>query len=715
MVNRFTNITPSSFTPLTLQEIMAVPLAKQKQHDELLAGADEFTALKSQRLSQDADAVDARLGELRGRADDISSSLLEGGVSRDLMGQLRRLKREKEVEFGQEGLVGSAAANFASATKFVNDLATKKEQQAGWSPARAKAWAQKQVAGFKGTDAGDGTFRTFQGQGLATKVDFGEFIENAIDNISEKVEPTALQAIRVGGLPAFNRAFQSGEITSVDYNRIMESVVMQAKNNPDLLASLEQEAFFTGETNPTDFGDFSYQKDESGKIISRKWNVGNSMAARRLAGAAIGAAFENTTIDYKILKDDLAFFMHKKGLEEQDALSLVNFSSGEMNQLDRSNFDSIKDNLEIAQQELGAVEIGIEGKRNALIANGIDPDTDRQYQKMQSDYAASKIKYSNAQARLDNVYKNVDKRVLTDKERKLLDVVEVIEGSASLKKTAEDLGIELVPGFSGSNEIKLKIMEKMGVKTSDVSRNADGLYNFDNITEDVRETRNAGAKKYLAANPQAEYFTRLNAESTGKFATKIGRMNVLLSENFTPGSATLAYGKGRLDDAGMEDQIGKPSEKGYIYKVELTDGWDDNGQKFNNLIVTNPDTGKVASYQIIDNLNSDFYNEAAAQLGKGSFTQRKMANDLRVGSAYMPGIKRSNMAFQDKGEFGGIPFSDRDGNALPVKWEKHSDASGEFFTASIGGVPLNDGQSIQGEKEMAIAVDNFVQSKIPKE
>ena len=41
-MNRYSNISQATYTPLSLQEIMAVPLAKQAQHDALQAEADEM-------------------------------------------------------------------------------------------------------------------------------------------------------------------------------------------------------------------------------------------------------------------------------------------------------------------------------------------------------------------------------------------------------------------------------------------------------------------------------------------------------------------------------------------------------------------------------------------------------------------------------------------------------------------------------------------------
>ena len=36
-MNRYTQLSPSQFSPLSLEEIMLVPSMKRKQHDDLLA------------------------------------------------------------------------------------------------------------------------------------------------------------------------------------------------------------------------------------------------------------------------------------------------------------------------------------------------------------------------------------------------------------------------------------------------------------------------------------------------------------------------------------------------------------------------------------------------------------------------------------------------------------------------------------------------------
>lgn len=696
---------------------MMVPMAKQKQHDELQAAADEYQSLTSKRLSQDNDAVTAKLDELRGRADEISTGLLEGGVNSDLINKFRKLKRDKDKEFSQEGLVGNAAMNYDTATKFVNDLATEKERQAGWSPARAKAWAQAQVANFQGTANADGTFNTFAGRELAQKYDLQEFMEDAIDNVAEQVSPIGLQVIKVGGLPAFQQAFQSGKVSRKDYNTIMESMVIQAQNNPDLLASLNQEAFWTNEKTPTDFGRFEIVKDQNGRDV-RKWQVGNSFAGRRMAGMALGARYNNVDLNYKFLKDDLGLMMYERGLDEQKAVSLINFTHGEMNQIDRSNLDDIKNSVDMAGQELQRAKMELDALKKNPNANP------RQIERLERSYRDAKINYSNDQARLDSIYKNVDMTSLNDSDRKVLGVIEAVEQYGSAQAAAESMGINLpspgrkatISGFNEENWYRMRLAERMGVDLNQYTGTGNNM-GWYNLTGSVRNKRNKGAKEYLEANPQAEYFTRFNAESTGKFATEIGRANKLQTDiaNRTQGQGmTLAYGKGRFEDLDLENLIG-PSNKGYNFAVELTDGWDSQGNKFNNVIISNPETNEVTSIQVIDNTNPTTYMMAAKQMAGGSYAHQKYAEDLMAGFNYMPEIKRSNLAFQDKGTIGAVPLSTRDGEPVQVNWRKVEDASGTYYLADVNGEPLNGGNSIQGEKEMALAIDRFVKSKMPKE
>lgn len=112
MANRFTNISTSSFKPLSLDEIMAVPLAKQAQHDEASLALDEFSKMESSSLDADKEYVQGQIGAFQGESSAISDSLLEGGVNRSLVNKIKGLRNRKNMEFSLQGKTGQASAAY---------------------------------------------------------------------------------------------------------------------------------------------------------------------------------------------------------------------------------------------------------------------------------------------------------------------------------------------------------------------------------------------------------------------------------------------------------------------------------------------------------------------------------------------------------------------------------------------------------------------------
>ena len=106
------DISTSSFKPLSLDEIMMVPLAKQKQEDEAVLALDELDAMQSNALVQDQDYVSGQIAAFRKESDDISKRILDEGVDRGLINKVRGLRRRKNEEFSISGKTGQAAAAF---------------------------------------------------------------------------------------------------------------------------------------------------------------------------------------------------------------------------------------------------------------------------------------------------------------------------------------------------------------------------------------------------------------------------------------------------------------------------------------------------------------------------------------------------------------------------------------------------------------------------
>jgi hypothetical protein len=233
-MNRYTSLSTGSFKPLDLQTIMMIPMAKQKQHDEAQSAANEYAALQASSLEQDREAVTGKLESLRGEANKITATLLDRGVDRNTMAKLNELKRSKEKEFGQQGLIGNAQANYSSASAFVKDLTEKKERQAGWSPSEAKKWAQAQVASFKGTDAGAGKFNSFSGKELEDYVDTNKWINDNIAKVAADTDPIMLQ--KYGTVAQFETAWKSGTVEHKDASKIIKALALQAQYDHELQA-----------------------------------------------------------------------------------------------------------------------------------------------------------------------------------------------------------------------------------------------------------------------------------------------------------------------------------------------------------------------------------------------------------------------------------------------------------------------------------------------
>ena len=106
------DISTSSFKPLSLDEIMMVPLAKQKQEDQSILALDELDAMKSNALAQDQEYVSGQISAFQKESDDISSRILDQGVDRSLVNKVRGLRRRKDDEFSITGKTGQAAAAY---------------------------------------------------------------------------------------------------------------------------------------------------------------------------------------------------------------------------------------------------------------------------------------------------------------------------------------------------------------------------------------------------------------------------------------------------------------------------------------------------------------------------------------------------------------------------------------------------------------------------
>lgn len=111
-MNRYTNITPSQFNPLTMEEIFSVPLMKQKKHDQTQAQLDEMGIFDLNRLQADDDTAKQYVNDYRNRIDAETDSIMSKGISNQSVRNVRNLVRDKNKWMSNDGVGGKIQANY---------------------------------------------------------------------------------------------------------------------------------------------------------------------------------------------------------------------------------------------------------------------------------------------------------------------------------------------------------------------------------------------------------------------------------------------------------------------------------------------------------------------------------------------------------------------------------------------------------------------------
>lgn len=107
-MNRYDSITPSKFSPLSLEEIMLVPSMKRKQHDDLLAKQEflrgELAKVDPLKVHLD-EAVKLR-EEMNNKLTAQAEQLAKSGIDPNTQGQFLALNREYQNLTGPTGRLG---------------------------------------------------------------------------------------------------------------------------------------------------------------------------------------------------------------------------------------------------------------------------------------------------------------------------------------------------------------------------------------------------------------------------------------------------------------------------------------------------------------------------------------------------------------------------------------------------------------------------------
>ena len=159
MSNRYTQITPGKFNPLSLNEIMMAPLTKQKQHENQQTQMAEMGMFDVNRLTVDDELIGGDVNRMKQDVQDIEDQLMNTGVSSGLSKRLMKAKADRTNYLGTEGAGGKAQAAY-NAYQANADEVRKMYQKGDISAGKYQAGLQKALAGYEGV-AADGTYTPF--------------------------------------------------------------------------------------------------------------------------------------------------------------------------------------------------------------------------------------------------------------------------------------------------------------------------------------------------------------------------------------------------------------------------------------------------------------------------------------------------------------------------------------------------------------------------
>ncbi len=106
-------VSTASFKPLSLDEIMMVPLAKQAQEDQFIMDAAELDLMTSNAIGdKDKGYVNAQNKAYQEEIAGIRDRVMTGGVDRGLINKFKRVRERKNQEFSLNGTTGKANAAY---------------------------------------------------------------------------------------------------------------------------------------------------------------------------------------------------------------------------------------------------------------------------------------------------------------------------------------------------------------------------------------------------------------------------------------------------------------------------------------------------------------------------------------------------------------------------------------------------------------------------
>lgn len=261
-MNRYTQLTPSQFNPLSLEEVMLVPSMKRKQHDDILAKQEILRG----ELSK-VDPLDVHLDEavklreqMNNKLTAQAEQLAKSGIDPNSQGQFLALNREYQNLTGPTGRIGqinnAKKVYYDNMNSYIKDATENKK----WSREKAlENWQKNMHNKYKGYDDENKTNIVNIGQyGAPDKIETMVELKKVKDILGDQV----VSEIFNGGNYVRERADGNGyEVINKNGSRVVTS------NDPNI-----QQALGLIQSRILDpQGDIRKSAEFEGKDINKLW------------------------------------------------------------------------------------------------------------------------------------------------------------------------------------------------------------------------------------------------------------------------------------------------------------------------------------------------------------------------------------------------------------------------------------------------------------
>lgn len=231
-MNRYTQLTPAQFSPLSLQEMMMVPLAKQKQYDSALAEISENKLFGNKYMQEHAGIVDAEMDSITSGLKAIEDDLMANGDVGSIKKRLLDLAAKRKQFLSPSGIGGKAEAAYNAYLKNVDNI-----NKMNISGEYKNMMIQKAKKNY---------------QALQSQIE--NDVANYSDYYGPKIQDLNQYALNVANSMSTvdTTTYTDDELIRVKRKAkedIVNNVYKTMIENPDIMGQLQLEAEFSGDEN----------------------------------------------------------------------------------------------------------------------------------------------------------------------------------------------------------------------------------------------------------------------------------------------------------------------------------------------------------------------------------------------------------------------------------------------------------------------------------